>query len=259
MNADRERKAWKCLSRPIFGLIFGAALFPVTARSEELSGSVTLYGWLPWMELDTTTDRGYKSSASVSAGDVLDALEFAFFAAGEVHYGRFGLLHDTVFAKLGESGSLSGPLSSKIDVDLRMLMVTNALSYQVYGEDGYIVEPFAGARYVMVETDVKIKGGGPVGVSRNASVDADWWDPVVGIRGRVPLTEKLSAAGFFDIGGFGAGSEFTWEVFAGLDYAISDRFSAIAGFRYISIEYDSKNGDIDLAQYGPVLGVTLRF
>lgn len=246
-------------SRRLAALAVAAFLVPADAGSEELTGSVTLYGWLPWMDMEVTTSSGSSTSASVGADDVLKALKFAFMAAGEVHYGRIGFLHDTVYAKLGDSGSLSGPFSSSVDVDMEMLLATNALSYQVYAENGYLIEPFAGARYVKIETDVSIAGGGPIGIAAGASADVDWWDPVIGVRGRMPLTEKLSAGGFVDIGGFGAGSEFTWEVFAGLNYALSDRFSTVAGFRYMSIDYDTGSADIDLETYGPVLGLTVRF
>jgi opacity protein-like surface antigen len=75
----------------------------------------------------------------------------------------------------------------------------------------------------------------------------------------MPLTDQLSVGGFVDVGGFGAGSEFTWEIFGGIDYAISDRVSAVAGFRYISIDYEASAADVDLDTYGPVMGLTVRF
>ena len=93
----------------------------------------------------------------------------------------------------------------------------------------------------------------------DADRDLDWWDPVIGVRGQIPLTRSLTAEGIADIGGFGDGSQFTWEIFAGLGYAISERFSANAGFRYVSIDYDGGNAELDLNMYGPVLGFTVRF
>ena len=46
---------------------------------------------------------------------------------------------------------------------------------------------------------------------------------------------------------------------AGLDYAISEHFSANAGFRYLSIDYEADKADIKMKLYGPLLGVTVRF
>lgn len=240
--------------------MLAAALLPSAALADEWSGSVTIYGWLPWMDLEATPNNGSGStSISLDPVDILDALKFTFMAAGDVHYGRIGLLHDFIYTDLGSSGRLSGPFASKVDVDVKMLLATMALGYQVYVEDGKLIEPYAGVRYVDIKTDITIKGGGPVGLNKSADVDVDWWDPVIGVRGRAPLTEKLSAIGFADIGGFGAGSEFTWEVFGGLDYAFSPNFSANAGFRYLSIDYEGSKADIDMDMYGPVIGATLRF
>lgn len=241
-------------------LVLAVSLVPVAAAAEDVHGAVTLYGWLPGLEADVTSGSGgISASTSVSASNILEALNFAFMAAGEVHYGRFGLLQDIVYADLGTSGNLSGPLASKVNVDINMLISTTAFSYRAYAREGWLIEPFAGARYVSLDQDVKITGGGPIGIERAASVDLDWWDPVVGVRGRAPITDKLSAGGFVDIGGFGAGSEFTWEIYAGLDYAFTDHISAVAGFRYLSINYEADRVDLKLDTYGPVLGATLRF
>lgn len=257
---DWRRAARRASAGAAAGFVLAAALVPAGAGAQELTGSVTLYGWLPWIDGEVTSkSSGVSAKTSISGGDVLDALKFAFMAAGEVHYGRIGFLHDTVYSELGTDGNLSGLFSSDIEVDTKMLLAINALSYRVYAQDGWLLEPFAGARYVDIETDVSIEGGGPLGLAASASVEVDYWEPVIGLRGRMPLTEKLSAGGFVNIGGFGAGSDFTWDVFAGLDYAFSERLSANAGFRYVSIDYDTSSAEIDLDTYGPVLGMTLRF
>lgn len=237
------------------GLLLGLS----PAAGQEIEGSATLYAWLPWIDADIMTRRGREVSTSVDAGNVLQSLNFAFFAAGELHYGRFGLLQDFVYSDLGSSGRLSGPLNSKVNVDINMFLSTTVLGYRAYDQGGWQVEPYAGARYVSLDTDVKIVGGGPFGLERDASADLDWWDPVIGLRGRAPLTERLSAVGYADIGGFGAGSQFSWEIYAGLDYAFTETVSAIAGFRYLSIDYDQTGTDLKLDTYGPLIGATLHF
>jgi opacity protein-like surface antigen len=239
--------------------MLAVCLAPEGASPQELHGSATLYGWLPGLDAETSTSGAISPSTSVSGGNVLKALNFAFMAAGEVHYGRFGVLQDLVYADLGTRGNLSGPLASSVDLDTNILISTTAIAYRAFEQQGWSLEPFAGARYVDLEQDVRITGGGPLGLERAASVDLNWWDPVIGLRGRAPITQSLSATGFVDIGGFGAGSQFSWEVYAGLDYAFTDYVSAVAGFRYLSINYEADRADVKLDTYGPVLGATLRF
>ena len=256
-----DMRAHPALRGAIAGLaLAGAALPSVTAHADEWSGNATLYGWLTWMEIEGTPDNGTGSTdVSLSLKDILEALKFTFMASGDVHYGRIGILQDLVYSNLGFGGHLDGPFASKVDIDNKMLLSTTALGYQVYAEEGKLIEPFAGARYVSTKMDLKIKGGGPLGNKVKGFVDVDWWDPVIGVRGKMPLTEKLDASGFTDIGGFGVGSKFTWEIYGGLDYNLSERLSANAGFRYMSINYEASDADVKLELYGPVLGLTLRF
>jgi len=253
--------ALQSLRPAMAGATLVVVLLPAqAARAEEWSGSATVYGWLPWMDLKSSPNDGTGSTdVALSLKDILQNLKFAFFAAGDVHYGRIGILQDFVYADLGFDGRLSGPFASKVEIDQKMFLSTTALGYQVYAEDGVLIEPFAGARYVSSKTDLTIKGGGPLGTKVKGFVDVDWWDPVIGVRGRMPLTEKLDATGIADIGGFGAGSKFSWEIFGGLDYALSERFSTNAGFRYLSIDYDADSADVKLKIYGPIVGLTLRF
>ena len=111
-------------------LVLATAFLPSTAPAEEWSGSATIYGWMPWMDLKATPNNGSGStSIALDPIDILDALKFTFMAAGDVHYGRIGLLQDFIYTDLGTSGRLSGPFASKVDVDVEMLLSTTALGY----------------------------------------------------------------------------------------------------------------------------------
>jgi len=48
-------------------------------------------------------------------------------------------------------------------------------------------------------------------------------------------------------------------MYAGLDYALSERFSTVAGFRYLSIDYHEHGAELDMDMYGPLLGMTVKF
>lgn len=258
-----ESKAWfdmKYGCRVLTGLMLTAGLAAAPATAQEITGSLTLYGWVPWLDIKSTARAsGRTASGSADPIDVLEALDFGFLAAGEVHYGRIGILQDFMYSDIGAGGTLTGPFATDIDVDSTLLISTTALSYQLVEEDGMLFEPFVGFRYVDFDTDVTATGGGPLGVARSVSVNEDWFDPIVGFRARMPISDRVSFGGFALIGGFGAGSEFTTDVYAGFEYTISERLSTNVGFRYLYIDYEANLADVQLEEYGPLIGLRIRF
>jgi hypothetical protein len=77
------------------------------------------------------------------------------------------------------------------------------------------------------------------------------------------LNEKWLAQLRVDAGGFGIGSDFTWQLQANAGYRFSDLFQASLGYRYIGIDYDSGEGRdrflYDIDTYGFVLRLGFNF
>jgi hypothetical protein len=108
----------------------------------------------------------------------------------------------------------------------------------------------------------QVRGGGP-------QVDADkhWVDPVVGIRTLWELTPKWTVTALGDIGGFGAGSEFSWQAAGLVGYRFGllgdDNAKVLAGCRALYQDYKSGSGrnefKWDMTLHGPVLGLAIGF
>src|SRR5690606_31450729 len=70
-----------------------------------------------------------------------------------------------------------------------------------------------------------------------------------------------------DIGGFGAGSEFSWNVLAAYSFEIcSDNgvtYSGGLGYRLVDVGYEGGSGrsryEVDVLQHGPLSGLTVTF
>jgi hypothetical protein len=79
----------------------------------------------------------------------------------------------------------------------------------------------------------------------------------------VDIIDRLSVSVRGDIGGFGVGSHFTWNLAAILRYQVSPRVSAGAGYRILDINYSEGTGTrafrYDVQMRGPVLGLDLHF
>jgi len=64
-----------------------------------------------------------------------------------------------------------------------------------------------------------------------------WFDPYVGLRGRLNLDKAWYLTGRADIGGFGAGSQLTWQVYGALGCQLTRYIYAEAGYRSLYMNY----------------------
>jgi hypothetical protein len=96
--------------------------------------------------------------------------------------------------------------------------------------------------------------------------DLEWVDRVVGARVRHQIAPGKDLRLEGDIGGFGVGSDFSWQVVAvyGFHTALFGiPLYADLGCRALAVDYSEqghygKNG-LDVVQHGPVMGVTFNW
>jgi len=55
------------------------------------------------------------------------------------------------------------------------------------------------------------------------------------------------------------GADVDWDVAAVLGYRFNDRFSAVAGYRALGVDYSDDGFLFDVVQQGPILGITMHF
>lgn len=79
------------------------------------------------------------------------------------------------------------------------------------------------------------------------------------LKGRYDLTPKVNLTGWAMAGGFGASSDFMWDLYAGIGCDFNDRFSAVLGYRGTGVDYENDGFLYDVVQHGPVLGGIFRF
>jgi hypothetical protein len=95
----------------------------------------------------------------------------------------------------------------------------------------------------------------------------DWVDPLVGARVRHRLAPGQELTLRADIGGFGAGSQFSWNAIAAYNCEIAVRdgitYSLLLGYRALSVDYEQGSGrtkyEYDVLQHGPITGLTMKF
>lgn len=198
----------------------------------------------------------------LSISDVFDALEFGAMAAYRADDGTWSFTGDVTYMGLGGTGRgpRRGLVKGDVDVDQTTVMATVGRRLTPG------LEALVSLAYVDLSTDVKVTTTGPAGlVTANASAGADWVDPLLGLQYNVPIADAWRFNLRGDVGGFGIGSEFTYQVLTNLRWQANDKFGVAFGYRVIGFDYEDGRKDgpgyqrYDLVEQGPFVGMTIDF
>jgi hypothetical protein len=267
LTALRARKLSSCLAG---ALLFSAA--PVYAQtSNGAAGGWTFeftpYIWGSAMKGDTQTANLPRTSVDMSFSDVLDVLDFALMGAFEARKGRLGLYLDAMYIKASDAATASrsgrGPIGATLtataDAKLEQTMLSVAGMYRLT-EGNTPVDLLAGVRYTDIDVDATIGASlfARSGVV-NRSGSKDWLDPYIGLRVQLPIANRWKLVGYADVGGFGVGSDLTWQLAAGINYEFSSSMTAKVGYRRLSVDYDKNNFLYDMKLEGLYFGLGIRF
>jgi hypothetical protein len=288
----------------VLGLCGGAvaADMPVKAPlapAPEITGwtfSLTPYFWA--LSLDgSTTVKGRTTDVDANFFQILDHTQFPknlleLAALGEARYGRFALLTDIMYLKAGLGASItrsrgtdaiSGTLGASAGLKIEMVTAEFAAAYEVARWSGLFspgastaLDLYAGGRVWWQHADLDLAAVGTLNVFDltftrpgvlTASKNVSWVDPLVGARIRHQFAPTWNFVLSGDVGGFGAGSKFSWQALALLEHEICRSktaiWSAMLGYKALNADYSRGSGltlyNFDMTMHGPILGVTARF
>jgi hypothetical protein len=222
------------------------------------------YVWLAGQKGTVATLPGLPpADIDVDFSDILDDLEFAGMLVGEVRKGRFGLFMDILYTDVeGEDPTPLGIFYSSVSVRTTSWNLSAAALYRLAERQSWFLDVIGGFRYWHIDSELKLKGAAFPAVFPEQSVShsEDWIDPLIGLKGMSSLgNSKFFVNGGFAIGGFGVGSEFLWDAQAYIGYRWTKLFAISLGYRYLDVDYDNDGFLYDVAQYGPILGLSFRF
>lgn len=220
--------------------------------------------WLPEVHGDATI-RGIQAPVDVSTRDLfraVDDLNFIFAGRLEADAGRWGIYTDGLYTNLSANRDFLG---NRINASkgVENAIVEALLTYDLFDSETVAdpidasAELLAGARYWMVGGDVTVTG--PRGNSVSAGSTQQWVDPVIGARFASPLSEKLLMRLRGDIGGFGAASDFTWNIEAVGEYRCSECCGLQLGYRVLDVDYTRGNFAYDVNYRGPIATMVFDF
>jgi hypothetical protein len=221
------------------------------------NGSLSLYGWLPFMNGDVGVNYVDPVDISLTPHEILEILDFTVMATGDLRFGPFGVFGDFIYLKVSNGAATPGPFFSTADLTTQVTIGTLAGTYQFIETDEGWLQGLAGGRYWGFDNQLDL--GANILPAISLSDEIHWVDPVVGLRGYRALSDQWYLSGAGLIGGFGVGSEFMWDVFGGVGYKFTDSISLTMGYRAFGVDYSDDGDVIDLVNHGPLVGLTFRF
>jgi hypothetical protein len=266
----------------------------VAPSSSPWTLSMTPYGWLPWLEGNATI-KGRDFAVSANPAEVLEHTDMVWMSYMQAKNGPLTFFTDVIYADVGASKDIlrSKTFPRGLSLSLGAALKTNYSFWTVeFGgmyEIGHwysgfaaterpdtVLEVLAGGRYWRQDLDVTLALAGTIDlrglrISGNAAIAesgaVQWVDPFIGarLRHRINPAEEIWVRA--DVGGFGAGSKFSWQAIAAYNWYLGEdhgiKFDGYAGYRALAVDYTQGDGIdryvYDVVQHGPVLGVTGRF
>ncbi len=260
---------------------------------------ITPYAWMPSLN-GSSTIKGITADVDATFfGDIIHRKIpeqlFGLMTAFEARNDRFAILGDFVYMKIGASkgGARSETIdriatlgvSANFDASFKMIITELAAAYEVarWGSpaaSATSIDVFGGGRlwWQQAEASLDVNATLAIRLPRHAfningtravanSGDVTWVDPIVGMRLRHQFMpgQELTLSG--DIGGFGVGSQFSWQAVGAYRFAFAKAYGAewsgMLGYRALYVDYSKGAGDtlyaFDMLQHGPIVGISARF
>jgi hypothetical protein len=321
------------------------------------------------------------SNVNMSSQKILQNLDWALMAQGEIRKGRWGLLADGYYAELSGSGDLGGNLYKSGSVQVEQGLASLTLAYRIIDDRRGFLDVYAGARYnyLGVQLDATVDSAGVSNLTNQMTdrlaagigakvteivqaranliesevreaaqseltnraltriadapkdirdalkartlekilnsrtgaladhiravadarvaaakgrltaalqsrvdatkqklasqlaseienalpthaADDQWWvDPIVGLRGQINITRWLFLAAQGDVGGFGAGSQITWNTQATIGFNFTRNIFAELGCRYMYVDYNKNDFLYQMNTFGLFSSIGVKF
>lgn len=236
-----------------------ATLQTTAAESESWHFFFAPYIWAVKTNGDMTLGP-VQTDFTLPFSTALNQLKGGFFGHFEAHKNHMGVATDIFYTSLAKGGAFSVPLpnGSTTDGDLRLKMTYWELwPYYRFGGGNNVIDVFGGIRYSKYNTGIDFRA-----VDKSVDRKIDWVDPMFGARWIGKLSPKVALTARGDIGGFGAGSKFTFNIQGNVVWQFHRVVGLGLGYRWLNIDYEKSrilNPDFfkaDLSQYGPIMAIT---
>jgi len=252
---------------PATGQPAGPSVSKPASSDDKWEFAVAPYIWATQINSKVTV-KGYSADQTTYFSDIVNNLNAGFLGHAEATKGgKFGFFMDVIYLKVKGDGDfvnvrragLTPPPTRDLTLTTESVIAEGGGFYRllnkpIEGKPGQAitVDALGGLRYWYMSADLDTTS--PIHPSGNDS----WVDPFIGARAQVDLTSKLWFNVRGDAGGFGVGSQFSWNTLAGFGYRFTPASTGMLGDRAMYIDYKKSTSAVRYEEtfYGPIAGVS---
>jgi hypothetical protein len=219
-----------------------------------------VYLMFPYMDGETGIGNLITVPVDANPGDIFSKLKFAGMLYFEAHNNKWAITSDIVYMNLNQEVT-PGTLLHSGTTSAEEFVWEPAGLYRIAS----FLEVGAGGRLNNLQAGIDVRRNVfPAGTEEvTGSGSKTWFDPILIARVSTDINDKWLLQFRGDVGGFGVGSDFTWQLQAYAGYRFSKVFQLTAGYRILSIDYD-KGTDAErfiynVDTFGPVIRLGFNF
>ncbi len=225
-----------------------------SASEDKWKFLIEPYLMFPYMSGQTGLGNLPTISVDADPGDIFDKLHMGAMLYLEANTDKWAITSDFVYMDL-QQDITPGKLISSGTTTLKQTIWELAGLYRINS----FLEAGVGGRLNYLVTDLDAERNVlPIGSEElTGHHSKTFYDPILITR----LTTDIDNEWLFqfrgDFGGFGIGSDFTWQVQAYAGYRFTELFQLSLGYRIISIDYDKGENEerfiFDMNEFGPAI------
>ena len=219
-----------------------------------------VYLMFPYMDGETGIGESLIIPVDANPGDIFSKLKIGAMLYLEAKTDKWAISSDLVYMNLNQDVT-PGTILNSGDVTAKQLIWEAAGLYRITP----FLEAGVGGRLNYLETGIDVRRNVfPAGTEEvTGSKSKTWYDPVVIARFTTDIKDKWLFQVRGDIGGFGVGSDLTWQIHATAGYRFTKVFQMSLGYRILSTDYktgeEPKEFLFDVNEFGPEIRFGFNF
>lgn len=219
-----------------------------------------VYVLFPYMDGEMGIDNTLTVPVNASPGDIFDKLKMAGMLYLEAQTAKWAISSDLVYMNLNQEVT-PGRLLHSGTAGAKQLVWEVAGLYRIWP----FLEIGAGGRLNNLHSEIDVRRNVfPAGTEEYYGTQSTTWiDPILITRLSAHFRDKVLFQFRGDVGGFGIGSDFSWQLQAYTGYRFSDLFQLTVGYRVLSTDYrkeaDTNYFVFNVKEFGPVIRFGFNF